>query len=96
MNGFNLLIIFIENRIFFKGYKGLTGKILGSLKPKVVLTRNKDGSYSFSSNTSIIKTNYRFVPDEEYDEVGIKRDRVRSVVSFRGNTMVHVQKGVFV
>lgn len=66
--------------------------LVKALKPKVVLIRNKDGSYSFNSNTTLIKTNYRFVLNEEFEEIGIKEDRASSVVSLHGNTMVHVQR----
>lgn len=66
---------------------------VSALKPKVVLIKNKNGSYSFNSSAGIMKTNYRFVLNEEFEETGIMRDRARSVVSFHGNTMVHVQKG---
>lgn len=50
----------IKESFFNSAITGVTRKIISNLKPKVVLTRNKDGSYGFSSTTGLIKSFYGF------------------------------------
>lgn len=77
----------------FTGVNMLTRKLANSAKPKVSLIKNSNGTYSFRSSAGLLGTNIDFIPDVEFDEKTMERGVCRSVISFEGNRMIHIQRG---
>lgn len=67
--------------------------VASSAKPKVALKRNPDGTFSFTSSAGLLKTNYVFQLGVDFEEEAMNGARSRSIITFNGNTMVHIQKG---
>lgn len=65
-----------------------------SVKPKVRLSKNKDGTFTFSSSVALSSTKFTFAPGIEFEENGMNGRKSQSVVNFHGNIMNHVQRGL--
>jgi len=75
------------------GIYKLARKFALSTEAKVSLIREADGSYAFVSSTGPVNAKFIFRPGVEFEEATMDHAKCRSIVSFHGNTMQHIQKG---
>jgi fatty acid-binding protein 7 len=60
--------------------------------PVVELTKNDDGKFVLSSNSTMKNSSIVFNLDEEFLEETIDGRKVKSIISQDGNKLIHVQK----
>ncbi len=63
-----------------------------SVYPTVELTKNGD-EYQFSTSSTFKNTVITFKVGEEFDEETLDGRKIKSVITFDGNKMIHDQKG---
>lgn len=63
-----------------------------SVYPTVELTKDGD-EYTFSTSSTFKNTVIKFKEGEEFDEETLDGRKIKSVITFDGNKMVHDQKG---
>lgn len=63
-----------------------------SVYPTVELTKNGD-EYTFSTSSTFKNTVIKFKEGEEFDEETLDGRKIKSVITFDGNKMIHDQKG---
>ncbi|XP_026804308.1 fatty acid-binding protein, muscle-like [Rhopalosiphum maidis] len=72
---------------------GMVKRTLGNTAtPVVELTKNNDGKFVLSSNSTMKNSSIVFNLDEEFDEETIDGRKVKSIISQDGNKLIHVQK----
>ncbi|KAF0745847.1 fatty acid-binding protein, muscle-like [Aphis craccivora] len=72
---------------------GMIKRTLGNTAtPVVELTKNDDGKFVLSSNSTMKNSSIVFNLDEEFDEETIDGRKVKSTIRQDGNKLVHVQK----
>ncbi|XP_037041050.1 probable fatty acid-binding protein isoform X2 [Bradysia coprophila] len=63
-----------------------------SVYPTVELTKNGD-EYSFTTSSTFKNTVIKFKEGEEFDEETLDGRKIKSVITFDGDKMIHDQKG---
>lgn len=63
-----------------------------SVYPTVELTKNGD-EYTFSTSSTFKNTVIKFKEGQEFDEETLDGRKIKSVITFDGNKMIHDQKG---
>ncbi|XP_060834842.1 fatty acid-binding protein, muscle-like [Rhopalosiphum padi] len=72
---------------------GMVKRTLGNTAtPVVELTKNDDGKFVLSSNSTMKNSSIVFNLDEEFLEETIDGRKVKSIISQDGNKLIHVQK----
>lgn len=63
-----------------------------SVYPTVSLSKDGD-EYTFSTSSTFKNTVIKFKEGEEFEEETLDGRKIRSVITFEGNKMIHDQKG---
>uniref|UniRef100_A0A2S2PQQ6 Fatty acid-binding protein, muscle n=1 Tax=Schizaphis graminum TaxID=13262 RepID=A0A2S2PQQ6_SCHGA len=72
---------------------GMVKRTLGNTAtPVVELTKNADGKFVLSSNSTMKNSSIVFNLDEEFIEETLDGRKVKSIISQDGNKLIHVQK----
>lgn len=64
-----------------------------SAKPRLIITKGEDGSYTVVTWTLMHESSITFKLDEEFDELRLDGITVKSIVTRDGNTFTQVSKG---
>ncbi|XP_050055797.1 fatty acid-binding protein, muscle-like isoform X2 [Aphis gossypii] len=66
--------------------------LANTVYPVVELTKNDDGKFVLSSNSTMKNFSIVFNLDEEFDEETLDGRQVKAIIRQDGNKLVHVQK----
>ncbi|XP_041972506.1 fatty acid-binding protein homolog 6-like [Aricia agestis] len=80
-----------EEYLAFIGVGYIARKAASTLSPVNSLTKNEDGSYTFSFKSRLVNADITFRLDEEFEERKPDGTLVTSVVHFEDNKMIHYQ-----
>ncbi|XP_026314314.1 probable fatty acid-binding protein [Hyposmocoma kahamanoa] len=69
----------------------LSRKAAISVTPTACLYKNDDGSYTFTMFTTFRAVDFTFTPGEEFIEERADGVKVKALVVFEGNTLIHTQ-----
>jgi len=74
------------------GVNMMLRQVGNSIYPTVELTKNGD-EYTFSTSSTFKNTAIKFKEGEEFEEETLDGRKIKSVITFDGNKMIHDQKG---
>jgi len=74
------------------GVNMMLRQVGNSVYPTVELTKNGD-EYTFSTHSTFKNTSIKFKEGEEFEEETLDGRKIKSVITFDGDTMIHDQKG---
>ncbi|XP_073948187.1 fatty acid-binding protein, muscle-like isoform X2 [Choristoneura fumiferana] len=80
-----------EEYLVFIGKGYLHRKAARSLRQEHWLTKNDDGTYTFSFSSPLTSSEMTFTPGEEFEETKPDGVKVKSLITIDGNKMTHIQ-----
>lgn len=80
-----------DDYLTFIGIGYFARKVAINLRPVQSLRKNHDGTYSFDFTSSVTSYTITFTPGVEFEEVKPDGVKAKSIITFEGNKMIHIQ-----
>ncbi|KAM3963818.1 fatty acid-binding protein [Aphomia sociella] len=80
-----------EEYMKFLGVGFISRMAAASTTPIITLTRNENESFNLTTQTTVKNTLITFKPGEEFEELRADGVKVKSLITFEDNNLVHLQ-----
>ncbi|KAF9417371.1 hypothetical protein HW555_005468 [Spodoptera exigua] len=80
-----------EDYLVYLGLSYIARKVALRLNQFHVLLKNEDGTYTFQFLSTVANSSITFKPGEEFEEVKADGVKVKALIVFEGNKMIHTQ-----
>ncbi|CAH0696602.1 unnamed protein product [Spodoptera exigua] len=80
-----------EDYLVYLGLSYIARKVALRLNQSHVLLKNEDGTYTFQFLSTVANSSITFKPGEEFEEVKADGVKVKALIVFEGNKMIHTQ-----
>lgn len=68
-------------------------KMANSASPTIILAKSEDGTYTFTTQSSVKTSTLTFTLNQEFDEETMDGRKVKTVFTLEGNTLTQTQSG---
>uniref|UniRef100_A0A2H1VWS6 SFRICE_009768 n=1 Tax=Spodoptera frugiperda TaxID=7108 RepID=A0A2H1VWS6_SPOFR len=80
-----------EDYLVYLGLSYIARKVAIRLNQSHILTKNEDGTYTFQFLSTMANSSVTFNPGEEFEEIKADGVKVKALIVFEGNKMIHTQ-----
>ncbi|CAH1640995.1 unnamed protein product [Spodoptera littoralis] len=80
-----------EDYLVYLDLSYIARKVALRLNQAHVLIKNEDGTYTFQFLSTMANSSITFKPGEEFEEVKADGVKVKALIVFEGNKMIHTQ-----